>query len=77
MHVIYQILQGFPDHFRFAGHVGHRHRQVGNAVPPPLAAALGRELKLVLTATRERALQAMYKQAAAAVAAAKKQQQQK
>jgi len=24
------------------------HRQVGNAVPPPLAAALGRELKKAL-----------------------------
>ncbi len=36
--------QGFPDHFRFAGDMPHRYRQVGNAVPPPLARALGEEL---------------------------------
>jgi DNA (cytosine-5)-methyltransferase 1 len=40
--------QGFPDHFKFAGNVHSRHRQVGNAVPPPLAAALGRCLRIVL-----------------------------
>lgn len=40
--------QGFPDHFKFAGNVHARHRQVGNAVPPPLAAALGRCLRVVL-----------------------------
>lgn len=37
-------MQGFPDHFRFSGNVHNRHRQVGNAVPPPLAAALGGQL---------------------------------
>ncbi|KDD76902.1 hypothetical protein H632_c72p3, partial [Helicosporidium sp. ATCC 50920] len=37
--------QGFPDRTRFAGTVQARHRQVGNAVPPPLAAALGRQLR--------------------------------
>jgi len=34
-------------HFH-AGNVTSMHRQVGNAVPPPLAAALGRELKKAL-----------------------------
>ncbi|GMH33098.1 hypothetical protein BSKO_00932 [Bryopsis sp. KO-2023] len=37
--------QGFPDNFRFTGTVHQKHRQVGNAVPPPLARALGRELR--------------------------------
>ncbi|CAG9466118.1 unnamed protein product [Pedinophyceae sp. YPF-701] len=34
-------LQGFPDGFRFHGTLTERHRQVGNAVPVPLARALG------------------------------------
>jgi DNA (cytosine-5)-methyltransferase 1 len=36
--------QGFPDTFKFHGQVLDKHRQVGNAVPPPLARALGVEL---------------------------------
>ncbi|MEW5318123.1 MAG: hypothetical protein WDW38_009370 [Sanguina aurantia] len=32
--------QGFPDRFCFSGNVHNRHRQIGNAVPPPLARAL-------------------------------------
>jgi DNA (cytosine-5)-methyltransferase 1 len=38
-------LQGFPDGYRFAGNIQNKHRQIGNAVPPPLAYALGRKLK--------------------------------
>ncbi|KAK9287513.1 hypothetical protein L1049_015934 [Liquidambar formosana] len=37
--------QGFPDSYKFAGKIQHKHRQIGNAVPPPLAFALGRKLK--------------------------------
>lgn len=37
--------QGFPDSYQFEGNIIHRHRQIGNAVPPPLAFALGRKLK--------------------------------
>ncbi|KAF8412006.1 hypothetical protein HHK36_004565 [Tetracentron sinense] len=37
--------QGFPDSYKFAGNIHNRHRQIGNAVPPPLAFALGRKLK--------------------------------
>lgn len=37
--------QGFPDTFRFYGTILDKHRQVGNAVPPPLGAAVGREIK--------------------------------
>lgn len=37
--------QGFADGYQFAGNILHKHRQIGNAVPPPLAYALGRKLK--------------------------------
>ncbi|KAK6939353.1 DNA (cytosine-5)-methyltransferase 1, replication foci domain [Dillenia turbinata] len=40
--------QGFPDSYKFCGNIHHKHRQIGNAVPPPLAFALGRKLKEVL-----------------------------
>lgn len=37
-------LHGYPDWFRFHSTNWHGHRQVGNSVPPPLAAAVGRAL---------------------------------
>ncbi|EOA12790.1 hypothetical protein CARUB_v10025739mg [Capsella rubella] len=40
--------QGFPDSYQFFGNIIHKHRQIGNAVPPPLAFALGRKLKEAL-----------------------------
>ena len=44
-------LQGFPDTFRFSGTRGHVRAQIGNAVPPPLAKALGEAiLKSLLVA---------------------------
>ena len=46
--------QGFPDTFVFVGPVSSKHRQVGNAVPPPLAAALGRELRKALEETAKK-----------------------
>jgi DNA (cytosine-5)-methyltransferase 1 len=42
------LLQGFPDDFRFEGTRGHVRSQIGNAVPPPLAAAIGAEIRRVL-----------------------------
>ena len=40
--------QGFPDHYKFAGNVVQKHRQVGNAVAPPMGKALGIEIKKCL-----------------------------
>jgi DNA (cytosine-5)-methyltransferase 1 len=37
-------LQSFPDGFRFVGRMNAALRQIGNAVPPLLAAALAREM---------------------------------
>ena len=37
-------LQTFPDSFRFAGARSHQFRQIGNAVPPALAEAMGTAL---------------------------------
>ncbi|XP_035299384.1 DNA (cytosine-5)-methyltransferase 1 isoform X5 [Cricetulus griseus] len=42
--------QGFRDTYRFFGSILDRHRQVGNAVPPPLAKAIGLEIKLCMLA---------------------------
>lgn len=61
-------IQGFPDRFHFitapAGTPGQlkngarhsRYRQVGNAVPPPLAAAIGRQVARQLQAAPEPAV---------------------
>lgn len=41
-------LQSFPDGFRFAGQMNAAFRQIGNAVPPLLAVAIGRALRKTL-----------------------------
>lgn len=41
-------LQGFPDTYEIIGDVTQARLQVGNAVPPPLAAAIGRSFMEVL-----------------------------
>ena len=41
-------IQTFPDRFRFAGYPSSRYRQIGNAVPPMLASAVGSGLRNAL-----------------------------
>jgi DNA (cytosine-5)-methyltransferase 1 len=41
-------VQTFPDDFRFAGQPTHRFRQIGNAVPPLLAEALGKTMRTAI-----------------------------
>lgn len=47
-------LHGFPDWFRFHETKWHGARQIGNAVPPPLAYALGRELVKIINPELEK-----------------------
>lgn len=37
--------QGFPDEHCFVGQIVEKYKQIGNAVPPPLAKAIGLEIK--------------------------------
>ena len=43
--------QGFPDNFRFEGKYVARYRMIGNAVPIPLAYAIGVEIRKCFTNT--------------------------
>ncbi len=47
-------LHGFPDWFRFHKTKWHGARQIGNAVPPPLAYAIGRELTKLINPKLEK-----------------------
>lgn len=42
-------LQGFPDNYVFEGNRWDVRLQIGNAVPPPLAAAIGRQIAKALS----------------------------
>jgi site-specific DNA-cytosine methylase len=42
------LLQGFPAGWTWTGNKGSRHRQIGNAVPPALAEAMGHAVKSAL-----------------------------
>jgi site-specific DNA-cytosine methylase len=44
-------LQSFPDRFRFCGPRNSQYRQIGNAVPPLLGAAVARHLRELLEGT--------------------------
>lgn len=45
-------LQGFPDDWHFSGRKTWAYRQVGNAFPPPVAAAVASQVKAALAARR-------------------------
>jgi site-specific DNA-cytosine methylase len=42
------LLQGFPPGWTWTGNKSSQHRQIGNAVPPALAEAMGRAVRLAL-----------------------------
>jgi DNA (cytosine-5)-methyltransferase 1 len=44
------LLQGFPADWKFAGRKTNAYRQVGNAFPPPVACAVGRQIASSLKA---------------------------
>lgn len=47
-------IQGFPDDWQFVGKKTSAYRQIGNAFPPPVAAAVGRQIAVALeTAARQ------------------------
>jgi DNA (cytosine-5)-methyltransferase 1 len=48
-------IQGFPDDWQFYGGKTASYRQVGNAFPPPVARAVGKQIAQVLVAARDRA----------------------
>ena len=52
-------LHGFPDWFRFHGTKWHGARQIGNAVPPPLARAIGDKVREALGCEATRPEQAI------------------
>ncbi len=51
-------LQGFPDEWHFAGGKTASYRQVGNAFPPPVAKAVGRQILKSLSLQRSMKLAA-------------------
>ena len=48
-------LQGFPDDWEFVGRKTHAYRQVGNAFPPPVARAVGLQIKAAIQSGHPRA----------------------
>ncbi|MCX8520818.1 MAG: DNA cytosine methyltransferase [Rhodoferax sp.] len=43
-------IQGFPDEWQFSGKKTAAYRQIGNAFPPPVACAVGRQIQSALQA---------------------------
>ena len=50
------LIQGFPPEWKFQGRKTAAYRQVGNAFPPPVAAALAKQLKKAITVRRSLAV---------------------
>lgn len=49
-------IQGFPDEWQFSGRKTAAYRQIGNAFPPPVAAAVGASIKAAIHAASKRKL---------------------
>ncbi|HOI64973.1 MAG TPA: DNA cytosine methyltransferase [Thiomonas arsenitoxydans] len=49
-------VQGFPDVWQFSGKKTAAYRQIGNAFPPPVAAAVGARIKTAILAASKRRL---------------------
>jgi DNA (cytosine-5)-methyltransferase 1 len=49
-------LQGFPDSWQFSGKKTATYRQIGNAFPPPVAEAVGKQIKACLNAAAKKRL---------------------
>jgi DNA (cytosine-5)-methyltransferase 1 len=49
-------IQGFPDHWQFSGKKTASYRQIGNAFPPPVACAVGTQIKAALNAAAKQKL---------------------
>lgn len=47
-------LQGFPDDWEFVGRKTNAYRQVGNAFPPPVAHAVGVQIRAAITGSKAR-----------------------
>jgi DNA (cytosine-5)-methyltransferase 1 len=43
-------IQGFPSHWKFSGRKTAAYRQIGNAFPPPVAAAVGKQIAAAVQA---------------------------
>lgn len=52
-------LQGFPDDWQFFGRKTAAYRQIGNAFPPPVARAVGQQIRLAIEAQRGLAVKAV------------------
>jgi DNA (cytosine-5)-methyltransferase 1 len=52
-------IQGFPDDWEFVGRKTNAYRQVGNAFPPPVAQAVGEQIKKAIRAPRKKPLRSV------------------
>ncbi len=50
------LIQGFDAGWRFAGRKTSQYRQIGNAFPPPVAEAIGGQIKAALAGARSKSL---------------------
>ncbi len=50
------LIQGFDADWRFAGRKTSKYRQIGNAFPPPVAQAIGVQIKAALVGARSKPL---------------------